>query len=47
MLQVKRYTLQLARYFCRLNVLIAEIVTTRGDFLGTFFAAAAGGGEEV
>ena len=44
MLQVMRYTLQLATYFCRLNVLTAEIVTMRGDFLGTVFAAAAEGG---
>jgi len=36
-----RYTLQLARYFCRLNVLTAEIVIMRGDFFGTVFAAVA------
>jgi len=38
-----RYTLQLERYFCRLNVLTAEIVTMWGDFLGIVFAAAAEG----
>jgi len=46
MLQVMRYTLQLVRYICRLNVLTAEIVTMRGDIFGTFFTAATEGGEK-
>jgi hypothetical protein len=44
MLQVMRYTLQLAWCFCRLNVLTAEIVTMRGDFFGYFLRSNSGKG---